>query len=148
MNELIKIYREAWSKAGHKGQGKVMLAHHMFCHEDHNRALEIARGPLNRYLKSLVDAASMWMTGSSSSDYPGYDKIIETLSKETADSQIAKSAAFIGSPERLVEQIREYNEATGGFDIASMQVNFNDLDMSVAENSMRLFSEKVLPHIQ
>ena len=46
------------------------------------------------------------------------------------------------------EQIREYNEATGGFDIASMQVNFNDLDMSVAENSMRLFSEKVLPHIQ
>ena len=148
MNELIKIYREAWNKAGHKGQGKVMLAHHMFCHEDHNRALEIARDPLNRYLKSLVDAASMWMTGSSSSDYPGYDKIIETLSKETADSQIAKSAAFIGSPERLVDQIREYNEATGGFDIASMQVNFNDLDINVAEKSMRLFSEKVLPHIQ
>ena len=39
----------------------------------------------------------MWLTGSSSHDYPGYDKIIETLSKETADSQIEKSAAFIGN---------------------------------------------------
>ena len=148
MNELIRIYRNAWKSAGHKGQGKVMLAHHMFCHQDHDTALAIARDPLNRYLKSLVDAASMWVTGSSSKDYPGYDKIIETLSKETADSQIAKSAAFIGSPEKLIEQIQEYNQATGGFDIVSMQVNFNDLDLYTAKNSMRLFSEKVIPQIQ
>ena len=148
MNDLIKIYREAWKNAGHKGRGKVMLAHHMFCHEDHDTALEIAREPLNRYLKSLVDAASMWLTGSSSNDYPGYDKIIETLSKETADSQIEKSAAFIGSPERLVDQINEYQEATGGFDIASLQVNFNDINVRDAENSMRLFSNKVMPQIK
>ena len=147
MNELIKIYRNAWKVSGQEGQGKVMLAHHMFCHEDHQRALEIARDPLNRYLKSLVDAASMWLTGSSSDDYPGYDKIIETLSKETADSQIKKSAAFVGSPERLIEQINEYQEATGGFDIASIQVNFNDLNVGVAEKSMRLFSEKVMPNV-
>ena len=148
MNELIKIYRKAWKNAGHEGRGKVMLAHHMFCHEDHDTALEIAREPLNRYLKSLVDAASMWLTGSSSNDYPGYDKIIETLSKETADSQIEKSAAFIGSPERLVDQINEYQEATGGFDIASLQVNFNDINVRDAENSMRLFSNKVMPQIK
>ena len=48
MNELIKIYREAWKNAGHEGRGKVMLAHHMFCHENHDTALKIARGPLNR----------------------------------------------------------------------------------------------------
>ena len=148
MNELIKIYREAWKNAGHEGRGKVMLAHHMFCHENHDTALAIAREPLNRYLKSLVNAASMWLTGSSSDDYPGYDKIIETLSKETADSQIEKSAAFIGSPERLVEQINEYQEATGGFDIASLQVNFNDINVRDAENSMRLFSNKVMPQIK
>ena len=117
----------------------------MFCHEDNDKALEIAGPPLNRYLKSLMDAASPWMTGSSSADYPGYDKIIETLSKETAETQIAKSAAFIGSPERLVHQIIEYQEATGGFDIASIQVNFNDLDTVAAEQSMRLFSKKVMP---
>ena len=148
MNELIKIYREAWKNADHEGRGKVMLAHHMFCHENHDTALAIAREPLNRYLKSLVNAASMWLTGSSSLDYPGYDKIIETLSKETADSQIEKSAAFIGSPERLVEQINEYQEATGGFDIASLQVNFNDINVRDAENSMRLFSNKVMPQIK
>lgn len=147
MNELISLYRDARAAAGHEGRGKVMLAHHMFCHEDHDTALEIARPPLNRYLKSLVNGASMWMSGSSSADYPGYDKIIETLSKETADSQIEKSAAFIGSPERLIEQIRDYQDATGGFEIDSMQVNFNDMDVAVAEKSLRLFAEKVMPHV-
>ena len=148
MKELINIYRDAWTSAGHTGEGKVMLAHHMFCHDEEDTALEIARGPLNRYLKSLVDAASMWLTGSSSKDYPGYEKIIETLSSETADSQIKKSAAFIGSPARLIQQINEYHDQTGGFDIASIQVNFNDLEIDKAEKSMRLFSEKVMPYIQ
>ena len=37
---------------------------------------------------------------------------------------------------------------TGGFEIASLQVNFNDLPMDVAERSMRLFAEKVLPKIK
>ena len=47
-----------------------------------------------------------------------------------------------------MEQINEYQEATGGFDIASMQVNFNDINVRDAENSMRLFSNKVMPQIK
>src|SRR5687767_13099584 len=76
MRELLGIYRQAWRAAGHRGAGRVMLAFHMFCHEDRRKAREIARDPLNRYLKSLVDAASDWTSGLSSKDYPGYDKII------------------------------------------------------------------------
>src|ERR1700722_14650130 len=34
MAELIGTYREAWRKAGHHGHGTVMLAFHMFCHQD------------------------------------------------------------------------------------------------------------------
>ena len=37
----------------------------MFCHEDAEEAARIARDPLNRYLKSLVDAASGWVDGGS-----------------------------------------------------------------------------------
>lgn len=34
MRELCGIYREAWDKAGHPGNGRVMLAFHLYCHED------------------------------------------------------------------------------------------------------------------
>ncbi|MFP6732528.1 MAG: LLM class flavin-dependent oxidoreductase [Rhodospirillales bacterium] len=147
MNELIQTYRQARAEAGHEGPGRVMLAHHLFCHEDQTKAIDIAREPLNRYLKSLVDAASLWMEGTSSADYPGYDKIIAMLAKETIETQIEKSAAFIGPPEKLVDQIAEYQEITGGFEIASMQVNFNDLPLEEAIGSVRLFGEKVIPKL-
>ena len=34
MAELLGLYREAWTRAGHPGRGTVMLAFHMFCHQD------------------------------------------------------------------------------------------------------------------
>lgn len=146
MNELIKIYRDAWTSAHLPGSGQVMLAHHMFCHEDDAKALEIARPPIDRYLNSIVEAASAWLERGDSNDYPGYDKVIAGLAKETTESQMEKGGAFIGSPERIVDQIKKYEEQTGGFDQASLQINFNDLPVEVAERSMRLFSDKVLPH--
>jgi alkanesulfonate monooxygenase SsuD/methylene tetrahydromethanopterin reductase-like flavin-dependent oxidoreductase (luciferase family) len=146
MNELIGIYRNAWQEADHKGDGTVMLAHHMFCHEDRERAYELSRDPLNRYLASVVTSASPWLTGSSSVDYPGYDKIIEQLSEETFESQVEKGAAFVGTPDDINEQISAYIELTGGFEVASLQINFNDLPLEHAENSMKLFGKKVIPN--
>jgi alkanesulfonate monooxygenase SsuD/methylene tetrahydromethanopterin reductase-like flavin-dependent oxidoreductase (luciferase family) len=146
MNELIKIYRDAWQEAGHAGNGNVMLAHHMFCHEDRERAYELSRDRLNNYLKSVVTSASPWLSGSDSNDYPGYDKIIQQLAKETFESQVDKGAAFVGTPDDINEQISSYVEATGVFEIASLQVNFSDMPVKHAEHSMRLFGEKVIPN--
>lgn len=145
MNELLGLYRDAWASAGHPGRGRVMLAHHMFCHEDREAAVEIARGPLNRYLKSLVDAASDWTGGSSSTDYAGYDKIIAGLAKETFETQVAKHAAWVGTPAEISDQIADFINLIGDFEIASLQVNFNDLPIEHAEASTRLFGEQVIP---
>jgi len=148
MKELMALYRDARRKAGHPGKGRVMLAHHMLCHEDDKKAVEIAKGPLDRYLQSIVHACEPWLQGTKSKDYPGYDKVLAILAKETTETQIEKSGAFVGSPAKLIDQINKYQELTGGFEIASLQVNFNDLPVDVAERSMRLFSEKVLPFIK
>ena len=98
-------------------------------------------------MEVAASLASSWLEGSSSNDYPGYDKIIEQLAKETADTQIEKSAALVGSPEKLIDQIKTYQDSTGGFDIASLQVSFSDLPLQVAEDSMRLFAEEVIPYV-
>jgi alkanesulfonate monooxygenase SsuD/methylene tetrahydromethanopterin reductase-like flavin-dependent oxidoreductase (luciferase family) len=145
MNELIGIYREAWKSAGHEGNGRIMLAFHMYCHEDATEAANIARDPVNRYLKMLVDAAKDWVDGATSDNYKGYGKMIEALDRETFESQVEKGAAWIGTPESLTERIRDYHAEIGGFDDASLQINFNDLSYEDAERSVKLFGEKVMP---
>jgi alkanesulfonate monooxygenase SsuD/methylene tetrahydromethanopterin reductase-like flavin-dependent oxidoreductase (luciferase family) len=54
----------------------------------------------------------------------------------------------VGTPARIVEQIHEYDAMVGGFDIASLQVNFNDVAVDDAERSMRLFAEDVMPAVR
>ncbi len=44
------------------------------------------------------------------------------------------------TPDQLVAQIHDYAAGVGGFEIASLQVNFNTISLADAENSMRLFS--------
>lgn len=146
MAELLQLYRDAWKSSGHPGCGTVMLAFHMFCAVSVEAAIEVARQPLNDYLASLVDAASDWIDGENSVDYPGYDKIIAGLKQETFDTQRQKGAAWIGTPDQIRCAIQDYNEAVGGFDIASLQVNFNTISLREAEGSMRLFAQEVMPH--
>jgi len=42
---LLELYRKSWRDAGHPGDGEVMVAFHMFCHQDGGLAREIARPP-------------------------------------------------------------------------------------------------------
>jgi alkanesulfonate monooxygenase SsuD/methylene tetrahydromethanopterin reductase-like flavin-dependent oxidoreductase (luciferase family) len=144
MKDLLALYRDSWRAAKHAGAPRVMLAFHMFCAPSDAAARMAAREPLNRYLDSLVSAASAWTEGLSSRDYPGYDRIIAGLRTETFESQVAKGAAWIGEPSRLIDQIAAYHDQVGGFEVASLQVNFNTIGEDEAARSMRLFSEKVM----
>jgi alkanesulfonate monooxygenase SsuD/methylene tetrahydromethanopterin reductase-like flavin-dependent oxidoreductase (luciferase family) len=148
MAELLAAYRQSWRQAGHPGNGKVMLAFHMYCAETHEEAVRVARDPLNRYLKSIADACADWTKGASLKNYPGYDKMVERLQKETFESQVASHSAFVGTPDELIAAISEYDEAVGGIDIASLQVNFNTIGYDDAARSMKLFGEKVIPRFR
>jgi natural product biosynthesis luciferase-like monooxygenase protein len=146
MAELIGIYREAWRAAGHPGRGRVMLAFHKFCAESRDQAAAIAREPLNVYLKSIVDAASEWMSGVASKDYPNYQKMIEFIAQENFESQVAKGAAWIGTPDDICKTIAAYDAQVDGFESASLQVNFGMISQADAERSMKLFAQEVMPH--
>jgi alkanesulfonate monooxygenase SsuD/methylene tetrahydromethanopterin reductase-like flavin-dependent oxidoreductase (luciferase family) len=145
MKDLLNVYRKAWREAGHAGNGEVMLAFHMFCQRDGDAARRIARGPFEGYLHSLVDAASDWLTGTKSDDYPGYEKIIAKLKSETMDSQIVSNSAWIGSPRELISAISNSISACGPFEHASLQVNFNTLPRQAAIESLLLFAKEVMP---
>jgi alkanesulfonate monooxygenase SsuD/methylene tetrahydromethanopterin reductase-like flavin-dependent oxidoreductase (luciferase family) len=148
MASLLQVYRDAWTAAGHPGRGKVMLAFHMFCADDKEKAAAVAREPLNQYLRSIVNAASGWMSGVSSRDYPNYQKMIQSISEETFESQVEKGAAWVGTPADIRRAIESYDREVGGFESASLQVNFGMIGLAEAEQSMRLFAREVMPHFK
>jgi len=146
MRPLLSAYRNAWKAAGHPGEGEIMLAFHMFCNTDGGRARAFACPFVDAYLHSLVEAASDWLDGPASQDYPGYDRIILGLRQSRAADQVASGAAWIGSPEEIIAQIRQTQQEFGGYEHASLQVNFNMVPLDEALASMRLFGEQVMPH--
>ncbi|HEY1362413.1 MAG TPA: LLM class flavin-dependent oxidoreductase [Xanthobacteraceae bacterium] len=148
MADLLQVYRDAWRAAGHPGRGKVMLAFHMYCARTSEEAAAVAREPLNQYLRSIVAAASEWLSGVASRDYPNYQKTIEALSQETFESQVEKRAAWVGTPQEIARAIVDYDREVSGFEHASLQVNFGLIGLAEAQASMRLFAEEVMPHFR
>ena len=145
LHELLGIYHEEWAKAGHSGRGKVALAFMMYCAPTTERAIDEAGPDVKAYFETLTDAASDWGSGASSKDYPGYEKMIEVLSKEDVHTQREKSAAFIGSPEECCDMISDFHTQIGGFDVASLQVNTKMMPVEMARASMELFGREVIP---
>jgi alkanesulfonate monooxygenase SsuD/methylene tetrahydromethanopterin reductase-like flavin-dependent oxidoreductase (luciferase family) len=145
MLPLLRTYRDAWKAAGHPGEGEVMLAFHMFCDEDPERARQLASPLLDAYLRSLVEAAGDWLDGRTSPDYPGYDTMIAKLREATAADQIVNGAAWVGSPDQIAAMVERSQEQFGGYEHASLQVNFNMMPLDAALASLRLFAERVMP---
>lgn len=145
MKELFAIYREAWRQAGHPGDGEIMVAFHMFCHEDPVQARGIARAPFNAYFEALAEVTNDWVEGPASRDYPGYAQSMAKMKGADIDSQIESGAAWIGTPDEMREIIAHVADRLGRFEHASLQINFGTLPFPEAQKSMRLFASEVMP---
>jgi alkanesulfonate monooxygenase SsuD/methylene tetrahydromethanopterin reductase-like flavin-dependent oxidoreductase (luciferase family) len=145
LKDLIPIYRNAWRKAGHPGDGEVMIAFHMFCHEDAKLARDIPRPQFEDYFVALFESAGEWTQGTSSKDYRGYAESIERMKNFTLDTQIDAGGAWVGTPDEIKAIIRRLENTIGKFESASLQINFGTLDFAEAQKSMRLFAKEVMP---
>jgi alkanesulfonate monooxygenase SsuD/methylene tetrahydromethanopterin reductase-like flavin-dependent oxidoreductase (luciferase family) len=146
MRELTKIYRDAWRAGGHPGNGEVMLAFHMYCEEDGDTARATAKPFIEGYFHSLVDAASDWVDGAKSDDYPGYAATMNKLKQTNMQEQIEGKSAWIGSPKELRETMKRLLDEFGQFEHASLQVGFNMLPYEKTMASMNLFAKEVMPY--
>ena len=145
LKDLLPIYRKAWRDAGHPGDGEVMVAFHMFCHEDASKAREIPRKQFEDYFTALFESAGEWTQGTSSKDYKGYDESIGRMKNFTLEGQIEARGALVGTPDEIKAIIRRFEDTIGKFEHASLQINFGTLDFAAAQDSMRLFAREVIP---
>jgi alkanesulfonate monooxygenase SsuD/methylene tetrahydromethanopterin reductase-like flavin-dependent oxidoreductase (luciferase family) len=142
--ELIAIYRDAWRKAGHPGQGEVMLAFHMYCEPDGASAYRTAKPEIDHYFVSQVDAAKDWIEGAASAAYPGYDKMFARIKELNTDTQIESGSAWVGSPTEVRRAMLAAYDNFGVFEHASLQINFGMLPLNKAMASLRLFASDVM----
>ena len=146
LRDLIAIYRDAWSSSGRRGRGRVMIGFHMVCAPTEAEAARVALPSLDAYQAALVGAMSAWR-GRASGAYAGYADVLHRLEQEDGRSLIARRAAWVGDPSHVLESVLEYSDSVGGFDVASMQVNFAGIEGRTALRSMSLFAEEVMPRI-
>lgn len=147
LQQLIAIYRKAWQDAGHAGSGKVMLAFHMFCDSSDSKAVSNSQKYIEGYLQVLKSAAQQWIKDPGLDDYQDYPLIIKKISSQSFQSLLENGALWIGSPETLCRRISSYYAEIGGFEEASIQINFSDLPFYQAAKSLKLFAREVLPTI-
>ena len=145
LKDLLPIYRNAWRKAGHPGDGEVMIAFHMFCHEDAKLAREIPRPQFEDYFKALFESAGEWTQGTASKDYKGYGDSIGRMKNFTLENQIEARGALVGTPDEIKNIIRNLEDKVGKFESASLQINFGTLPLAEAQKSMQLFAREVMP---
>ena len=147
MRNLLGIYRDAWRSAGHPGNGEVMNTFFMTCMPTREEAMAVGLGPCNGHLRGLAVSAKEWLGGASTKDYPGYDKLIAHVTSDTAESQVTKGSAFIGTPKDIIEMIRSFNDKVGGLDSISLHFAPSNMPVDAAERSLRLFAREVLPQV-
>ncbi len=145
MRELFGIYREAYRSAGHRGNGTIMGNFIMCCLPSREEAYEVAREPTNGHLRGVETAAAGWLHGASTKDYPGYDRMIAAISKETFEDQVAKGVGLVGTPKDVIEMVRTYATDVGGLESASLHIVPSTMPADVAERSMRLFAAEAMP---
>jgi natural product biosynthesis luciferase-like monooxygenase protein len=121
----LALYRAAWQRAGHEGQGHVTLMLHTFVGQDEDAVRELVREPMKAYLRSSVDlikqAAWSFPTfvqrGAANGKSPLEVMNSETLSAEDMDallehafSRYYAGSGLFGTPDRcllLVDKLRQ-----------------------------------------
>jgi alkanesulfonate monooxygenase SsuD/methylene tetrahydromethanopterin reductase-like flavin-dependent oxidoreductase (luciferase family) len=119
----------------------------MYCAPTRDEAMANGLGPCNQHLKGLADAAKEWLTGASTKDYPGYDKLMAHVLSDSAERQVQGGSAFIGTPSDITEMLRAYNDKVGGIDSVSLHFTPGNMPVELAERSLRLFSREVMPKV-
>ena len=145
LQELVKMYRKLWAQSGHKpGAEQVQVAQFCYVAGKSGEARHGFERICKRYLETFADAVVSWK-GRNESEYPGYDKMVASILATTPEKIIAQGGAFVGSPDEVVEQVKQCRSAFDGPIEPSMQINFGGSSDAEAFRTVELLASKVMP---
>jgi alkanesulfonate monooxygenase SsuD/methylene tetrahydromethanopterin reductase-like flavin-dependent oxidoreductase (luciferase family) len=141
----VKLYRDAYRAAGHQGEPPVVASVPVFVADTDADAYEVGDALLARYFDVWVSAAESWNDVRSDA-FPTYTGLGKTLRLLPASGWRERGTGIFGSPAQVADQIRAFHERTGITGLIP-QVDFGGVSGDVAERSLRLFIDKVIPEV-
>jgi alkanesulfonate monooxygenase SsuD/methylene tetrahydromethanopterin reductase-like flavin-dependent oxidoreductase (luciferase family) len=121
----------------------------MFCHEDAARAEELAMEHMSNYF--LTIARHYELMSDHFEKAKGYEyyataaELFAAVGVEAAAETYCRIQTF-GTPEQILEKLVWRKQLIGSFEMALIS-KYGGMPFEVAEKSVRLFSERVLPEI-
>lgn len=144
--EMLGLYRKCWEGAGHEpGAEEVQMSIHCYVSEDGDQAREAAAAAFADYNGKLIDVITKYRPPGESSQYQGYDKMIESLKKKTLWDLLDQGIVFVGTPPEVIEQVENVRELFGEVE-PGLQLNFSTVPFEESRRTMRLMAEEVMPH--
>lgn len=137
--ESVEIYREALSEQDRSYEDvHVPLRREVYVAEDDETAWEEAGEAVLREYREVYG------------DYDAVDETFEEASREEAVERLrehARGRFIVGGPETAIEEFERFHDVVG-MDEVLVRTHFPGLDIDLAEKSLRVISEEVMPHFE
>ena len=146
----LAAYRTHWSKYQQGPAPAPLTGDLMFCHEDAAEAERLALEYMSNYYLSIIHHYEL--LGHHLEGVKGYElysdasKALRAVGAENS-AKIYCGIQTWGTPEQILDKLRARKELLGDFDLALI-AHYGGMPVEVAERSMRLFAERVLPQLK
>jgi alkanesulfonate monooxygenase SsuD/methylene tetrahydromethanopterin reductase-like flavin-dependent oxidoreductase (luciferase family) len=146
LQDRVLLFRSEWASAGHAEPGHIHMTFPCVVAPDEAEAHRLGRLDESRNTAAISDAVRAWRTTSSSA-YPGYEKLADIDGRDAFDAKLADDKLLVGTPEQVGEQLERVAGRFGDDLTISLGVHSGHLPVDVAARTLRLLAERVLPQL-
>lgn len=148
--ETFDVYNGLWRDTYDDEPAPICINVNMYCHEDAGRAQERMYEYLGNFWQQNIDHYEF--LGSHFATQKGYERYAEKADslRERGVEQAGRDyadAALYGTPEQLIEKLSWIQDVMGQFELVVAPC-FGGMPHAMAEESLRLFAEKVAPVVR
>ncbi len=147
---MIELYRERFSKVHEREAPPPVLTDVTVIHEDEEEARRLAYEHIGNHFIAVTDHYEF--AGDHFKNIRGYESyqagadLIKSAGLEESQKTYIEAQNY-GTPKQVVEKYRERMELVGDFN-AMLIVSSGGIPFPVAQNSLKLFAEQVMPELR
>ncbi len=146
----LATYQKTFREAHGQEPLAPMTGDLMFCHHDAARAEEIAMEHMSNYFLTIARHYELmsdhFQKAKGYEYYASAAELFAAVGVETA-AQTYCSVQTFGTPDQILEKLRDRRELIGDFGVILIS-KYGGMPFELAEQSLRLFSEEVLPELR
>ncbi|MBL3669864.1 LLM class flavin-dependent oxidoreductase [Streptomyces sp. M2CJ-2] len=147
LQNRLDVYRSERIAAGHApGSEQIHFSYPCVVAADDETARRMGRYDDDRNTAAIHEAVAAWGSTTSSA-YPGYEKLFEATGRSHFEEKMAARKLLIGSPDQVRADLEQIAEWFGDDIVISLGVHSGHLSFEQAATTMRLMAEDVIPKL-